>query len=59
MYQRALAGYEKVLGPDHTFTLNTVNNLGSLYRDQGRLNEAEEMDERALASYVQSGFRSG
>jgi hypothetical protein len=29
MYQRALVGYEKALGPDHTSTLSTVNNLVS------------------------------
>ena len=33
MYQRALKGYEKALGPEHTFTLDIVNNLGSLYAD--------------------------
>ncbi|GMG55404.1 unnamed protein product [Aspergillus oryzae var. brunneus] len=49
MYQRALAGYEKALGPDHTSTLRTVNNLGILYTDQGKLQEAEEMYQRALA----------
>ena len=32
MYQRALQGYEKACGPDHTSTLTTVVNLGSLYR---------------------------
>ncbi|KAH1419519.1 hypothetical protein KXX32_008710, partial [Aspergillus fumigatus] len=31
MYQRALAGKEEALGPDHTSTLNTVHNLGTLY----------------------------
>jgi hypothetical protein len=31
MYNRALAGYEKTLGPEHTSTLDTVNNLGVLY----------------------------
>jgi tetratricopeptide (TPR) repeat protein len=31
MYQRALQGYEKELEPEHTSTLNTVNNLGVLY----------------------------
>ncbi|KAJ5100914.1 hypothetical protein N7456_006966 [Penicillium angulare] len=51
MYQRALAGYEKALGPDHASTLNTVNNLGNLYSDQGKLKEAEEMYQRALAGY--------
>lgn len=40
MYQRALAGCEKALGPDHTFTLNIVNNLGNLYNSQGKLKEA-------------------
>lgn len=30
MYRRALAGLEKTLGSDHTSTLETVNNLGSL-----------------------------
>ncbi|KAJ5642644.1 hypothetical protein N7490_006644 [Penicillium lividum] len=51
MYQRALAGYEKALGPDHTSTLNTVNNLRNLYSDQGKLKEAEEIYQRALAGY--------
>jgi Tfp pilus assembly protein PilF len=48
MFQRALAGREKTLGPDHTSTLNTVHNLGALYRDQGKLAEAEQMYQRAL-----------
>ena len=34
MYQRALQGYEKAWGPDHTSTLDTVNNLGLLYANQ-------------------------
>ncbi|KAH0359992.1 purine and uridine phosphorylase, partial [Aureobasidium melanogenum] len=51
MYGRALAGYEKALGPEHTSTLGTVNNLGLLYADQGKLAEAEDMYERALAVY--------
>ena len=41
MYQRALQGKEKALGPGHTSTLGTVNNLGLLYKIQGRLPEAE------------------
>ncbi|KAF7713078.1 Uncharacterized protein PECH_001999 [Penicillium ucsense] len=51
MYQRALAGYEKALGPDHTSTLTIVHNLGLLYSDQGKLKVAEEMYQRALAGY--------
>ncbi|KAH7021522.1 Tetratricopeptide repeat-domain-containing protein [Microdochium trichocladiopsis] len=51
MYQRALAGYERALGPDHTDTLKTVNNLGILYNNQSRPAEAEAMYQRALAGY--------
>ncbi|RDW69390.1 hypothetical protein BP6252_08410 [Coleophoma cylindrospora] len=48
MYQRALDGYEKVCGPDHVSTLDTVNNLGCFYYGQGKLDEAEKMYQRAL-----------
>jgi tetratricopeptide (TPR) repeat protein len=48
MYRRALKEREKALGPEHTSTLDTVNNLGILYRDQGKLAEAELIFQRAL-----------
>jgi tetratricopeptide (TPR) repeat protein len=48
MYQRALQGYEKAGGPDHTSTLATVHNLGNLYRSQGKQDQAENMHQRAL-----------
>ncbi|KAJ5715197.1 uncharacterized protein N7483_012378 [Penicillium malachiteum] len=51
MYQRALVGKEKALGPDHISTLYTVNNLGLLYLDQGKLKTAEKMYQRALTGY--------
>jgi ankyrin repeat protein len=51
MHERALARSEKVLGPEHKFTIDTVQNLGSLYHNHGRLAEAEEMYEQALAGY--------
>ena len=51
MYCRALAGYEKEMGPDHISILGTIHNLGLLYPDQGKLKEAEEMYYRALAGY--------
>ncbi|RYO74329.1 hypothetical protein DL764_010854 [Monosporascus ibericus] len=51
MYQRAVQGKEKALGPEHTSTLDTVNNLGLLYLDQGKLGEAEKMYQRALQGY--------
>ena len=34
-----------------TSTLNTINNLGLLYADQGKLDEAEKMYQRALEGY--------
>ena len=48
LYVRALTGYEEALGAKHTSTLDTVNNLGVLYKNQGRMKEAEEMYLRAL-----------
>jgi hypothetical protein len=35
----------------HTLTLETVNSLGNLYKDEGRLGKAEKMYERALRGY--------
>ena len=49
MYVRALAGKEEALGPEHTSTLRTVNNLGLLYRCQDKLRKAEDMFVRVLA----------
>jgi tetratricopeptide (TPR) repeat protein len=43
IYLRALRGYEKTYGPEHTLTLDTVNNLGLLYADQGKMDEANKM----------------
>jgi len=50
MYERALDGKEKAWGPEHTSTLDTVNNLGLLYTDQGKLVEAEKMYQRETNS---------
>ncbi|OQV00398.1 hypothetical protein CLAIMM_05895 isoform 2 [Cladophialophora immunda] len=49
MYMRVLAWCEKALGVDHPSTLETVNNLGNLYVNQGKLVDAEGMYMRALA----------
>ena len=51
MYQRALKGYEKTWGPEHPSTLITVNNLGLLYADQCKIEEAEAMYQRALEGF--------
>jgi len=46
-----LEGYEKAWGPEHTSTLDTVHNLENLYREQGKMVEAEAMYRRALEGY--------
>jgi tetratricopeptide (TPR) repeat protein len=51
MYQRALQGFEKAWGIEHISTLDTVNNLGILYKNLRRLDEAEKMYQRALQGY--------
>ncbi|SLM38943.1 tpr repeat protein, partial [Lasallia pustulata] len=48
MHRRALEGNEKAWGPEHTSTLHTVHSLGILYKDQGKMDEAEAMYRRAL-----------
>jgi tetratricopeptide (TPR) repeat protein len=48
MYLRALRGREKAWGAEHKSTLDTVNNLGNLYKDQGKIAEAEAILLRAL-----------
>ena len=48
MYLRALTGYENVWGAEHTSNLQTINNLGILYKYQGKTKEAEQMYLQAL-----------
>jgi hypothetical protein len=48
IYKRALQGRETALGIEHTLTLETINNLGILYIDQGQLALAEQIYEQAL-----------
>ncbi|MCJ1426602.1 hypothetical protein MMC29_004505 [Sticta canariensis] len=54
MYLRALKGYEKTWGAEHTSTFDIVNNLGLLYSRQDKMKEAEEMYLRALKGYVKT-----
>ena len=37
-----------MLGPDHTSTLDTTENLAALYKEMGRQSEGEQMYSRAL-----------
>jgi tetratricopeptide (TPR) repeat protein len=51
LYLRALQGYEKALGAEHTITLDVVTYLGNLYRKRGKLVEADKMYMQALQGY--------
>ncbi|MEZ4645328.1 MAG: tetratricopeptide repeat protein [Chloroflexota bacterium] len=46
--ERALAIFEKALGPDH-LDAGSLNNLGTLLKDMGELAEVRPYLERALA----------
>ena len=49
LYQRALAIRERVLGPDHPDTADSLNNLAVLYFHRGKYEQAEPLYQRALA----------
>jgi CHAT domain-containing protein/Flp pilus assembly protein TadD len=49
LHQRALAIYEKALGPDHLDVALVLNNLAWLYGVQGRYAQAEPLYQRSLA----------
>ena len=53
IYERALAGYERVIGPDHASTIGIVNNLGALAVAQRRPDDALALFTRALAGREQ------
>jgi hypothetical protein len=57
MYQWALQGYEKAIGPDNIITyvlaLNTTLNLGLLFECQADLAKARTMFSKALRGYEQ------
>jgi tetratricopeptide (TPR) repeat protein len=55
LYMRALRGYEKTRGSDHTDTLMIAINLGNLFLDQDKIAKAEEMYLRALRGYEALG----
>jgi tetratricopeptide (TPR) repeat protein len=50
LYLRALAIYEKALGPTHLETATCLNRLAMLYTRQGRYEEAEPLYQRVLAT---------
>jgi tetratricopeptide (TPR) repeat protein len=54
LYERALAIYEKALGPVHPEVAASLNYLAELYQVQGRYAEAESLYERALVIYEEA-----
>jgi Tfp pilus assembly protein PilF len=48
LYKEALQGRREVLGPHHPDTLTSLDNLATLYSDQGRHREAEPLYKEAL-----------
>ena len=49
LFERALAIFEKGLGPEHPLTTDSLNNLAALLQAQGELGGARPLFERALA----------
>jgi tetratricopeptide (TPR) repeat protein len=48
LYEKALEGFERLVGPEHPSTVSVVNNLGTLLYTQQKLGDAQQMYERAL-----------
>jgi tetratricopeptide (TPR) repeat protein len=48
MYKKSLGFREKVLGPEHHITAESLNNLAIVLSDMGKLEEAERMSKRCL-----------
>jgi hypothetical protein len=55
--KRALAIWEKTLGPDHLDVATSLDNLALVYRALGRRAEAEPLRTRALAIRQKAGAR--
>ena len=49
LYKRALAIWEKALGPEHPNVVNGLENYAALLRKTGRTTKATEMEARAKA----------
>ncbi|RKK74030.1 hypothetical protein BFJ71_g17327 [Fusarium oxysporum] len=51
MNRQALKGFEKILGPEHTSTLDNITDLGLALEGQGKHEEAEVIFWRVLKGY--------
>ena len=54
LFLRALAIYEQQVGPEHLLVAYPLNNLASLYCEQGKYTEAELLFQRALHIWEQA-----
>ena len=52
LYRRALAGYEKALGPDHPYTLMALHQLAKVLLYSGRFKESEELGRRVVLGHT-------
>jgi tetratricopeptide (TPR) repeat protein len=50
LLKRVLVGNERILGPDHRDTLQTIENLAIVYRRRGKYEEAETLYKQAQAT---------
>ncbi len=55
LYKRALAIWEKALGPEHPSVAQNLENYAVLLRESGRNNEAIKMEARAKAIRAKRG----
>ena len=53
LFERALKGFERVLGPEHPSTLMSMNNLAGLLMRKGDYVGAQPLFERALEVHEQ------
>ena len=44
----------KTLGPDHSYTIDTADELASIYQSQKRLAKAEDMYQQVLKGYSEA-----
>lgn len=51
IYQRALAGHQRIWGSNHVLCLSTIANLAMMYAYLGQMEETEELYQRALDGF--------
>ena len=49
-HERALAGFERILGPTHPYTLMAINKTALLLTDPGKLEDAKVLFDQASSA---------